>query len=102
VLQARCAVICGPVYGWSTTNIHDIMTTCIILHNMIVDDEVPVAVHATFDNTSEFVDPTHGSLEESSRFILKQHEKLKDPRKYQQLQRDLIEHHWARLSAGIH
>jgi hypothetical protein len=68
---------------------------------MIVEDEIPMVVHATFDNTTEFVDPTHRSLEERNRFILKQHEKLKDPQKYQQLQRDLIEHHWARIGADI-
>jgi hypothetical protein len=51
------------MYGWSPANIHDLITTCIILHNMIVEDEGPMAAHATSNNTGESVDPYYGSLE---------------------------------------
>ncbi|XP_047335771.1 uncharacterized protein LOC124939333 [Impatiens glandulifera] len=39
VLQSRCAIVAGPVRYWRKEVMHDIMTTCIILHNMIVEDE---------------------------------------------------------------
>ncbi len=39
VLQARFAIIRGPVRGWKKKDLHAIMTTCIILHNMIVKNE---------------------------------------------------------------
>ena len=29
----------GPARFWDKNELHDIMTTCIIMHNMIVDDE---------------------------------------------------------------
>ncbi|CAN6310313.1 unnamed protein product [Urochloa humidicola] len=39
VLQKWFAVTRGPAYGWNRKQLHDIMMTCIILHNMIVEDE---------------------------------------------------------------
>ena len=39
VLQSRFAIVKGPVRFWKKKVLHDIMTTCIILHNMIIEDE---------------------------------------------------------------
>ena len=39
ILQARFAIIKGPARGWDRENLQYIMMTCIILHNMIVEDE---------------------------------------------------------------
>ena len=39
ILQVRWAIIRGPARGWSKENLQFIMMTCIILHNMIVEDE---------------------------------------------------------------
>jgi len=39
VLQSRFAIIAGPSRFWRKEVLHDIMTTCIILHNMIIEDE---------------------------------------------------------------
>ncbi|XP_057811349.1 uncharacterized protein LOC131025567 [Salvia miltiorrhiza] len=39
VLQAQWAIIKGPARLWSKAELSDIMFTCIILHNMIVQDE---------------------------------------------------------------
>jgi hypothetical protein len=39
VLQARWGVNHGPAYGWDRERLSDIMTACIIMHNMIVEDE---------------------------------------------------------------
>jgi hypothetical protein len=39
VLQARFAIIKGPARFWKKADLHSIMTACIILHNMIVEDE---------------------------------------------------------------
>ncbi|PKU59604.1 hypothetical protein MA16_Dca023461 [Dendrobium catenatum] len=38
-LQSRFAIMAGPVRFWSKDVIHDIINTCIILHNMITEDE---------------------------------------------------------------
>ena len=39
VLQSRFAIVKGPVRFWKKNVLHDIMTTCIILHNMIIEEE---------------------------------------------------------------
>ncbi len=38
VLQARFAIIKGPARFWKKDNLHTIITTCVLLHNMIVED----------------------------------------------------------------
>jgi hypothetical protein len=53
VLQARWAVLRGPAYGWDCNRLTEIMIACIIMHNMIVEDEGPFAANIDFgDNSS--------------------------------------------------
>jgi len=39
VLKYRFAIICGPSRSWHIDTMNNIILTCIILHNMIVEDE---------------------------------------------------------------
>ncbi|RWR83961.1 putative nuclease HARBI1 [Cinnamomum micranthum f. kanehirae] len=39
VLQARFAIVRGPACFWDRQTLHHIMKACIIMHNMIVEDE---------------------------------------------------------------
>lgn len=39
VLQKRWAIICEPARLWQMEHLVDIMYACIILHNMIVEDD---------------------------------------------------------------
>ncbi|XP_027076867.1 uncharacterized protein [Coffea arabica] len=39
VVQSRWAIVCGPARFWHKAKLKDIVYTCIILHNMIVEDE---------------------------------------------------------------
>ena len=39
VLQSRFAIVAGPTRFWNKNVLHDIMTGCIIMHNMIIEDE---------------------------------------------------------------
>src|SRR4051812_48714733 len=39
VLQARFAIVCGPARIWDTKTLANIMKGCIIMHNMIIEDE---------------------------------------------------------------
>ncbi|XP_039837514.1 uncharacterized protein LOC120698095 isoform X2 [Panicum virgatum] len=64
VLQARWAVICGPAYGWDREQLSDIMTACIIMHNMIVEDEKSEAINTNFDNIGRQVNPSGGNVAE--------------------------------------
>jgi hypothetical protein len=39
VLQSRFAIVSRPARGWKHHNLRNVMKACIILHNMIVEDE---------------------------------------------------------------
>ena len=39
VLQARFAIVCGPARFFFLETLQNIMKACIILHNMIIEDE---------------------------------------------------------------
>ncbi|TMW97669.1 hypothetical protein EJD97_005178 [Solanum chilense] len=39
VLQSHFAIIAGPSCFWRKDLLHEIMTTCIILHNIIIEDD---------------------------------------------------------------
>ncbi|XP_073121900.1 uncharacterized protein [Henckelia pumila] len=39
VLQSRFAIVASPARAWQKKQLHDIMTACIIMHNMIIEDE---------------------------------------------------------------
>jgi hypothetical protein len=39
VLQSCFAIVRGPAKGWKRKEIGDVMTACVIMHNMIVEDE---------------------------------------------------------------
>ncbi len=39
VLQARFAIIKNPARFWKEEDLHVIMTLCIIIHNMIIENE---------------------------------------------------------------
>ncbi|CAN0882003.1 hypothetical protein LINGRAHAP2_LOCUS14560 [Linum grandiflorum] len=39
ILQSRWAIVCNPARSWDVPTLRNIMLTCIILHNMIVEDE---------------------------------------------------------------
>ena len=38
-LQARFAIMAGPTRFWKKYVLHDIMSACIIMHNIIMEDE---------------------------------------------------------------
>lgn len=97
VLQARWAMIRGPGRFWYQSNLKDIMYTCIILHNMIIEDEGDTAFNWSEEpddnNTIPeiFQGPVGGFNEYSKRRAA-----LHDKQMHQQLRSDLIEHVWAR------
>ncbi|XP_042467625.1 uncharacterized protein LOC122050818 [Zingiber officinale] len=49
VLQSRWAMIRGPGRFWYKDNLKDIMYTCIILHNMIIENEGDAVVNWSDD-----------------------------------------------------
>ena len=73
VLQARWAVIRGPAYGWDREALGEIMIACIIMHNMIIEDEQQNAGNTLFDNLGEQVDISTGNLRDRHAFVQAHH-----------------------------
>nr|XP_034569802.1 protein ALP1-like [Setaria viridis] len=91
VLQSRWAIVRGPAYGWNREQIRDIMTACIIMHNMIIEDEGKLAENTNYDNVGVPATPYQTITQERVEYINKHH-KLKNTAIHSQLQMDLIEH----------
>ncbi|XP_074315931.1 uncharacterized protein LOC141652346 [Silene latifolia] len=105
VLQARFAVIRNPARYWSKEFLHKVMTTCIILHNMIVEDERESYIG--YNNIHEYIDnhiddeelsvdaPTFeiGYIANIHQFVANRNV-MQDPRRHQALKKDLVEHIW--------
>ena len=95
VLQARFAVVRNPSNLWDKNKIGNIMRACIILHNMIVEDERDSYTNASEFQQGEDVDPT---------FVVKRTTNLGttvgrraevwNTQCHQQLKEDLIENIW--------
>ncbi|XP_049381402.1 uncharacterized protein LOC125845966 [Solanum stenotomum] len=93
VLQSHFAIITGPSRFWRKEVLHDIMTTCIILHNMIIEDECDL--NAPIQDVVEAPTPTiEMVVDENFRFeqFLARHKKIKDKNAHFELRNALIEH----------
>ena len=96
VLQARFAIVRGPARLWKLEVLKDIMKACIILHNMIAEDERNAnELDFTYDTMDE--SPTAVVIPERSsellQFINTQH-CIRDKEIHSKLQADLVEHQW--------
>ncbi|XP_055960821.1 uncharacterized protein LOC126670604 [Mercurialis annua] len=96
VLQSRFAIVRGPARFWHRETLKDVMKACIILHNMIVEDERHVS---NLDyNYDAFDDTPHISVshDHTTKFLefIQRHRRIRDRDIHSQLQQDLIEHIW--------
>jgi hypothetical protein len=105
VLQARWAVLRGLAYGWDRNHLAEMMTACIIMHNMIVEDEGDGAGNVDFSGPTG-PPKVCNNIPEVRNEWLNNHirsELPNDPEQditcqatYLSLQHNLIEHLWAR------
>ncbi|OAD79480.1 hypothetical protein PHYBLDRAFT_154142 [Phycomyces blakesleeanus NRRL 1555(-)] len=56
VVQAHFAIVSGPSRMWDRDTLHDIMTVCIILHNMIVEKKRKSMEIGHADNSERIAD----------------------------------------------
>ena len=96
VLQARFAIVCGPARFWDEETLAYIMKACIIMHNMIIEDEGATNDN-DFDGSGEnpIVQVSHVHTPEFVDFI-QTHHQIRSNASHSQLQSDLIEHLWQR------
>ncbi|KAF8379490.1 hypothetical protein HHK36_028925 [Tetracentron sinense] len=94
VLQARFAIVRGPSRFWDLPTLRDIMKACIIMHNMIVEDERDVYIpDLNYDVIEENITVSHERTVELSQ-IIQNHRHIRDRGIHSQLQTDLVEHLW--------
>ncbi|XP_042423063.1 uncharacterized protein LOC122010614 [Zingiber officinale] len=93
VLQSRFAIVAGPSRFWQKNILHDILTSCIIMHNMIIEDEhdlnAPIVEH--FEVSTPDVEP---AIDDGTRFeeFLARYRQIKDKEVHIALRNALIEH----------
>lgn len=73
------------------------MMACIIMHNMVVEDEGRGVRNRNFDQMGDLAVPYTRSIERKK--FVEAHHKLRKKTLHWQLQNDLIEHQW-RLGSG--
>ena len=94
VLQARFAIVAQPARGWSKEKLRRIMKTCIILHNMIVEDERGLPEDFEYEDSKTVVEHAQTDSVEFSQFI-NNCIALCDSSAHHKLKKDLIKHLWA-------
>ncbi|KAE9020623.1 hypothetical protein PR003_g13160 [Phytophthora rubi] len=93
VLQSRFAIVKGPGRFWSHADLTKIITTCIILHNMIVQDEFGEDLPNDYEGaTSESVS-YHAPTNSFPSFVAS-FNAIRSREQHFQLKADLVEHLW--------
>ncbi|XP_070676363.1 uncharacterized protein [Malus domestica] len=113
ILQARWAIVRWAARLWHTEDIHSIMMTCIILHNMIVEDEY-IEIDEDLDEDVDDDQPTRARA--MARYVeylaattyetrqdkvtlseyMRRLNKIQAPQIHDTLRKDLVEHIWHR------
>jgi hypothetical protein len=93
VLQARFAIVRGPSCFWDKGTLHDIMTTCVILHNMIIEDEKHLNLEFFFDNVGTRVKPSKNP--DKIQALLETFRNIEYRGTHHQHKEDLFQHHWS-------
>ncbi|XP_020263037.1 putative nuclease HARBI1 [Asparagus officinalis] len=95
VLQSRFAIVAGSARFWKKHVLHDIMTACIIMHNMIIEDERDL--YAPIQEVREAPTPEVDMVaDETIRFgqFIARYGKIKDKDAHIALRNALIDHLW--------
>uniref|UniRef100_A0A0D3CMU9 DDE Tnp4 domain-containing protein n=1 Tax=Brassica oleracea var. oleracea TaxID=109376 RepID=A0A0D3CMU9_BRAOL len=105
VLQARFSIFKNPAFFWDKVKIGKIMRACIILHNMIVEDERDgytqydvLEFQQGEDNGSSHVDLTYSTdIPTNIANMMGVRTRISDRQMHQQLKADLVEHLWRKF-----
>ncbi|CAK8578759.1 unnamed protein product [Lathyrus sativus] len=100
VLQARFVIVCDPARAWHVNTMKHIMLACIILHNMIVEDERDTyADNFDYDHVDNNFSTTEAStgLIPNLTTMFERITHVHQRKNHCQLQADLVEHIWERF-----
>ena len=99
VLQARFAIIAGPTRFWRKEVLHDIMSACIIMHNMIIEDErdLNAPIEQVIETPPAEVERM---VDEDARFqqFVGRYRRIRDKDAHFALRNALINHMWEKYS----
>ncbi|XP_058783310.1 uncharacterized protein LOC131657986 [Vicia villosa] len=102
VLQSRFAIIRGSARAWHMESLKHTIYACIILHNMIVEDERHT-YGGNFDYSYDNVDDNNSTTETFSgphpnlATRLQRRASIREKQVHRQLQGDLVEYIWERF-----
>uniref|UniRef100_A0A0D3CUF5 No apical meristem-associated C-terminal domain-containing protein n=1 Tax=Brassica oleracea var. oleracea TaxID=109376 RepID=A0A0D3CUF5_BRAOL len=100
VLQSRFAIVKNPALKWDKEKIGKIMRTCVILHNMIVEDErhgYTLADTSEFESGESSRNAKVKTRESVNVDILNIHNQIRDPGVHERLKVDLVENVWEKF-----
>jgi Plant transposon protein len=106
VLQTRFAIINNPVRIWCKETIGQIMRACVIMHNMIVENERD-SYFTNFDYSDEEVNINVSRPQiRRSRLVkyedyIRNHSRIHERSINHRLQADLVEEIWNRFGADV-
>jgi len=92
VLQDRFAIVRGPTRFWDNKSLRNMMTACVILDNMIIEDERDLNLEFFYDNVGSRVKPVRDANEINA--FLGTYRKIKHNASHYQLRDDIVEHQW--------
>lgn len=96
VLKSRFNILAVPGRSFSQRTLGLIMRACVILHNMIIDDERGTNLDAIYETVASNVGPPiHTNAPPSLAARIQMDTEMRDSPMYARLQEDLIEHVWA-------
>ncbi|XP_073353798.1 uncharacterized protein [Aegilops tauschii subsp. strangulata] len=94
VLQSWWGIVRNPALAWGERKLRKVMTACVIIHNMIVEDERDESIFDQgFDYQSENIKPLHQDPATFEQFV-QFHREMRDWHTHLNLQNDLVEHVW--------
>jgi hypothetical protein len=96
LLKSRFNIIAVPGHSYSHRTLGLIMRACVILHNMIIDDERDIDLDEIYEIVASNVGPAiHNDAPPSLAARIQMDTEMRDSQMYAQLQQDLVEHVWA-------
>jgi hypothetical protein len=99
VLQSRFNIVRRPTCMWKRQDVVNIITSCIILHNMIIEDEKEQAmihIDLNMNPGASIALPPKVSTQVNPCFedVLQRNSEIQDKAKHIALKKDLVEHIW--------
>ena len=93
VMQARWSIITQPCRLWNTSDIADVMYACIIMHNMIIEDESGTDLEIL---TPEAASSSSSGMRRGFTFadLTRETTLIEDTDTYYNLRDDLVQHLW--------